>query len=159
MKSIDFGHTDGGLPGDLVAELNDLRPLRPLQGPRSRLRHHLTNQTKSKQTCEPRGEVIAWDGIGAAPRPRFGWVMLVRRTWKVSLMVWRCDSRKRDSSPPPAAFFARPTFFDMARALVVRRVGAGKMRAARAARRIRPGQEAAAAARGLCAVRAGASGR
>jgi hypothetical protein len=41
------------------------------------------------------------------------------RTWKVSLMVWRCKSRKRDSSPPPAAFFARPPFFDIEAAVAV----------------------------------------
>jgi hypothetical protein len=38
-------------------------------------------------------------------------------------MVWRCDCRKRDSSPPPTAFF--PPFFDMALVAAVRGVAAG----------------------------------
>jgi hypothetical protein len=81
--------------------------------------------------------------VGSELRQDRGWLGRTR-TWKVSLMVRRCDSRKRDSSPPPAAFFARPPFFDMATALVVCRVWAGKTRAARRSRRE---QEAAAAAR------------
>jgi hypothetical protein len=38
-------------------------------------------------------------------------------------MVWRWDCRKRESSPPPAAFF--PPFFDMALVAAVRGVASG----------------------------------
>lgn len=53
------------------------------------------------------------------------------QTWKVSLMVWRCDCRKRDSSPPPAGFFAAPPLLGMA----------GSYRLVASRRRRREGEE------------------
>ena len=51
-NSSDFRLTDGGLPGDHIAEGDDLGPLRALQSRGSRLRHHLRKSITVKHVLD-----------------------------------------------------------------------------------------------------------